>query len=173
LAGVLLLVAWFRPGARGIALILGVVALVSFGVSAWMTSESQPWAFYFSPLRAWEFAVGGLVSLVVAERWASAFRFSPVMGWTGIALIAVAYLSVSETDPFPASSRCCRSRARRCCCCQAPQECRRAGKLLSLPPFQWTGKLSYSLYLWHWPVIVYATILWPDLTLAAGLPAWR
>jgi len=166
----LLLVAWFRPGARGIALILGVVALVSFGVSAWMTSESQPWAFYFSPLRAWEFAVGGLVSLVVAERWASAFRFSPVMGWTGIALIAVAYLSVSETDPFPGfiallpvagTAMLLLSGARKSAVGPA--------SLLSLPPFQWTGKLSYSLYLWHWPVIVYATILWPDLTLAGRL----
>ncbi|AMS40003.1 acyltransferase family protein [Aminobacter aminovorans] len=166
----LLLVAWFRPGARGIALILGVVALVSFGVSAWMTSESQPWAFYFSPLRAWEFAVGGLVSLVVAERWASGFRFSPVMGWTGIALIAVAYLSVSETDPFPGfiallpvagTAMLLLSGARKSAVGPA--------SLLSLPPFQWTGKLSYSLYLWHWPVIVYATILWPDLTLAGRL----
>lgn len=166
----LLLVAWFRPGARGIALILGVVALVSFGVSAWMTSESQPWAFYFSPLRAWEFAVGGLVSLVVAERWASAFRFSPVMGWTGIALIAVAYLSVSETDPFPGfiallpvagTAMLLLSGAHKSAVGPAG--------LLSLPPFQWTGKLSYSLYLWHWPVIVYATILWPDLTLAGRL----
>ena len=166
----LLLVAWFRPGARGIALILGVVVLVSFGVSAWMTSESQPWAFYFSPLRAWEFAVGGLVSLVVAERWASGFRFSPVMGWTGIALIAVAYLSVSETDPFPGfiallpvagTAMLLLSGARKSAVGPA--------SLLSLPPFQWTGKLSYSLYLWHWPVIVYATILWPDLTLAGRL----
>ncbi|MBA8910877.1 MULTISPECIES: acyltransferase family protein [Aminobacter] len=166
----LLLVAWFRPGARGIALILGVVVLVSFGVSALMTSESQPWAFYFSPLRAWEFAVGGLVSLVVAERWASGFRFSPVMGWTGIALIAVAYLSVSETDPFPGfiallpvagTAMLLLSGARKSAVGPA--------SLLSLPPFQWTGKLSYSLYLWHWPVIVYATILWPDLTLAGRL----
>ncbi|WP_432286150.1 acyltransferase family protein [Aminobacter sp. BA135] len=166
----LLLVAWFRPGARSIALILGVIALVSFGVSAWMTSESQPWAFYFSPLRAWEFAVGGLVSLVVAERWASGFRFSPVMGWTGIALIVVAYLSVSETDPFPGfiallpvagTAMLLLSGARKSAVGPA--------SLLSLPPFQWTGKLSYSLYLWHWPVIVYATILWPDLTLAGRL----
>jgi len=166
----LLLVAWFRPGARGIALILGVVALVSFAASAWMTSVSQPWAFYFSPLRAWEFAVGGLVSLAVAERWASGFRFSPVLGWSGIGLIAVAYLSVSETNPFPGfiallpvlgTAMLLLSGAR-------PSPVGPAN-LLSLPPLQWIGKLSYSLYLWHWPIIVYATILWPDLTLGGRL----
>ena len=35
---------------------------------------------------------------------------------------------------------------------------------LALPPLQWIGKLSYSLYLWHWPVIVYAGMLAPELT---------
>jgi peptidoglycan/LPS O-acetylase OafA/YrhL len=166
----LLLAMRLRPGPRGIALILGVVAVVSFAASAWMTSVAQPWAFYFSPLRAWEFAVGGLVSLGVAERWASGFRFSPVMGWTGIALIATAYLSVSETDPFPGviallpvagTAMLLLSGAR--------QSAMAPAALLSLPPFQWTGKLSYSLYLWHWPVIVYATILWPDLALGGRL----
>ncbi|MBE1204591.1 acyltransferase family protein [Aminobacter carboxidus] len=166
----LLLAMRLRPGPRGIALILGLVAAVSFAVSAWVTSVAQPWAFYFSPLRAWEFAVGGLVSLGLAERWASGFRFSPAMGWTGIALIATAYLSVSETDPFPGfiallpvagTAMLLLSGAR--------QSAMGPARLLSLPPFQWTGKLSYSLYLWHWPVIVYATILWPDLTLTGRM----
>ncbi|ESZ38183.1 hypothetical protein X732_19670 [Mesorhizobium sp. L2C066B000] len=35
---------------------------------------------------------------------------------------------------------------------------------LALPPLQWVGKLSYSLYLWHWPVIVYATMVVPELS---------
>ncbi len=36
--------------------------------------------------------------------------------------------------------------------------------VLALPPLQWVGKLSYSLYLWHWPVIVYAAMLVPELS---------
>jgi len=166
----LLLVARFRPGERGVAVFLGVAAVASFAACAWMTTVSQPWAFYFSPLRAWEFAVGGLVSLTVAERWASGFRFAPVMGWAGLALIGATYLTVSEADPFPGflallpvigTAMLLLSGAR--------QSAAGPAALLSLAPFQWTGKLSYSLYLWHWPLIVYATILWPDLTLGGRL----
>ncbi|GAA4123533.1 acyltransferase family protein [Aminobacter aganoensis] len=166
----LLLVARFRPGERGVAVFLGVATVASFAACAWMTTVSQPWAFYFSPLRAWEFAVGGLVSLTVAERWASGFRFAPAMGWAGLALIVVTYLTVSEADPFPGflalmpvlgTAMLLLSGAR--------QSAAGPAALLSLAPFQWTGKLSYSLYLWHWPVIVFATILIPDLSLAGRL----
>lgn len=166
----LLLVARLRPGPRGMAIFLALIAALSFAASAWMTAVSQPWAFYFSPLRAWEFAVGGLASLALVERWAASFRLAPVMGWAGLALIGVAYLTVAETDPFPGviallpvagTAMLLLSGARRSAVAPAA--------LLALSPFQWVGKLSYSLYLWHWPVIVFATILVPDLSLAGRL----
>ena len=60
----LLLAAWLRPGKRMAILVIGVAGLVSFAVCAWLTTVAQPWAFYFSPLRAWEFAAGGLATMV-------------------------------------------------------------------------------------------------------------
>ncbi|RUU62393.1 acyltransferase, partial [Mesorhizobium sp. M7A.T.Ca.TU.009.01.1.2] len=57
-----------------------------------------------------------------------------------------------------------------------PQSNRRTGwqalgpaTALSLPPLQWIGTLSYSLYLWHWPVIVYAGMLAPELSVPQRL----
>lgn len=166
----LLLVVRFRPGEKGVAFFLALAALGSFVACVWLTAVSQPWAFYFSPLRAWEFALGGLVSLAVVERWAAGLRLAPALGWAGIALIGTAMLTVSEANPFPGflalmpvagTVMLLLSGARR-----------GAGgptALLSLPPFLWTGKLSYSLYLWHWPMIVYATILVPELSTGGRL----
>ncbi|RUX56514.1 acyltransferase, partial [Mesorhizobium sp. M7A.F.Ca.US.014.04.1.1] len=60
----LLLAAWLRPGRRTAAAMIGVVGLASFAACLWLTSAAPAWAFYFSPLRAWEFAAGGLATLV-------------------------------------------------------------------------------------------------------------
>lgn len=161
----LLFFAWLRPGPRGTAALMVIVGAVSFGLCAWFTEVAQPWAFYFSPFRAWEFAAGGLASLAVTQRWAENFRFAPALTWAGLVLIVIAYLTLTEDGAFPGFAALLPvagtvlvllGTARR-----SPLG---AAGLLGNAPFQWVGKVSYSLYLWHWPVIVYATILKPDLT---------
>lgn len=166
----LLLVARFRASERGIAAFLAIAALVSFAACVWMTSVSQPWAFYFSPLRAWEFAFGGLVSLAAVQRWAQAFRFAPALGWAGLAAIAAAYLGVAETDPFPGVIAAIPVAGTAALLVSGMRRSSASPfAVLALPPLQWIGKLSYSLYLWHWPVIVFATIMVPDLSLVGRL----
>lgn len=166
----LLLVVRLRPGERTMAWVLGALALTSFAASAWMTVVSQPWAFYFSPLRAWEFAVGGLVSLALCRHWAEGFRHAPAMGWAGLGLIGAAYLTVSEAEPFPGTLALLPVVGTAMLLLSGAQAgARSPAAWLSLPPLQWTGKLSYSLYLWHWPVIVFATILVPDLSVAGRI----
>ena len=73
----LLLFAWLRPGKRGLFLLMAAVAAASFAACAWLTEISQPWAFYFSPLRAWEFALGGLASMALLDDWAQRSRYAP------------------------------------------------------------------------------------------------
>ena len=90
-----------RLGRHGVFVAMAAVAAVSFALCAWLTEVSQPWAFYFSPLRAWEFAFGGLASMALLNNWAARSRYLPVIGWLGLALIAAAYLTVSDETPFP------------------------------------------------------------------------
>ncbi|TPM34292.1 acyltransferase family protein [Mesorhizobium sp. B2-3-5] len=212
----LLLAAWLRPGKHMAIAVIGAAGLASFAACLWLTSAAPAWAFYFSPLRAWEFAAGGLATLAPATLWRNRLeqfivsrkrRTAPalcpdaiadgkpfhafpgiarwlraVQGWLGLALIAAAYLALSEDLPFPGwyallpvagtvlvllsgageeddSETVSPARWQ----ALAP------ASLLSLPPLQWIGALSYSLYLWHWPVIVYAGMLVPDLTVAQRL----
>ncbi|MDX8483322.1 acyltransferase family protein [Mesorhizobium sp. VK24D] len=166
----LMLAAWLRPGKRTIVLAMGIAGLVSFAVCAWLTTVSQPWAFYFSPLRAWEFAAGGLASMAPAWLLQNRPRLGWALGLTGLAMIAFAYLTFSEDAPFPGFLALLPV-AGTVLLLLAGAAGARVGvnAALALPPLQWIGKLSYSLYLWHWPVIVYAGMLVDEFTLAQRL----
>lgn len=177
----LLLAAWLRPGRRMAVAVIGMAGLASFATCVWLTSLSPAWAFYFSPLRAWEFAAGGLATLVPAAFQGQRPRLHAAQGWLGLALITAAYLWLSEDLPFPgwyallpvagtvlvllggAGEQTEHTGG------PARWQAFGPGAMLSLPPLQWVGALSYSLYLWHWPVIVYAGMLVPDLSVPQRL----
>jgi len=184
----LMLAAWLRPGKRTIMLTIAIAGLVSFAACAWLTYVSQPWAFYFSPLRAWEFAAGGLCAMAPALPLAHRPRLRLALGLTGLAMIFFSYLTFSEDSPFPGFLALlpvagtvlllmAGAAGVRDGISSRSFERKNAGHFssncvdaaLALPPLQWIGKLSYSLYLWHWPVIVYAGMLTPQLTVAQRL----
>ncbi|RWO69894.1 MAG: acyltransferase [Mesorhizobium sp.] len=175
----LLLAAWLRPGRRTAAAVVGVAGLASFAACQWLTSAAPAWAFYFSPLRAWEFAAGGLATLVPIALLQHRIWLRAALGWFGLALIATAYLLLSEDLPFPGWYALLPVAGTVLVLLSGvggPQSNRRTGwqalgpaAALSLPPLQWIGTLSYSLYLWHWPVIVYAGMLAPELSVPQRL----
>jgi peptidoglycan/LPS O-acetylase OafA/YrhL len=161
----LILAAWLKPGKRAVILVIGLVGLVSFAVCAWLTTVAQPWAFYFSPLRAWEFAAGGLATLAPVTLWRQRPALSAAMAWLGLALVAIAYLTFSEDAPFPGFLALVPVAGTVLLLLAGAAGARNGlSAVLALPPLQWVGKLSYSLYLWHWPVIVYAGMLTAELT---------
>ena len=166
----LLLAAWLKPGRRTIMLAIGIPGLVSFAVCAWLTTVSQPWAFYFSPLRAWEFAAGGLAAMTPAGPMGKHPRLALACGLAGLAMIAFAYLTFSENAPFPGFLALVPVAGTVLLLTAGAAGARNSlSAFLALPPLQRVGKLSYSLYLWHWPVIVYAGMLVEELTLAERL----
>ncbi|UCI21888.1 acyltransferase [Mesorhizobium sp. B2-1-8] len=173
----LVFAAWLYPGRRMTVAVIGIVGLASFAACLWLTSLSPAWAFYFSPLRAWEFAAGGLATFAAPALWRHQSWLRAAQGWLGLALIALAYLALSEDLPFPGwyallpvagTVLVLLSGAGRQG--DAPAGTRwqalAPAAMLSLAPLQWVGTLSYSLYLWHWPIIVYAGMLEPDLGVA-------
>lgn len=167
----LVLAAWLRPGRRAAIVVIGVTGLVSFVACAWLTSVSPPWAFYFSPLRAWEFAAGGLATTVPANFLQHHPRLRAAQGWLGLALIVPAYLLLDEALPFPGLLALLPVVGTVLLLVGGAGERQTGGKLaagptavLSLQPMQWIGRLSYSLYLWHWPVIVYAGMVTAELS---------
>ncbi len=136
-----------------LALIIASVALVSLLAAAFMVSHAVSAAFYLLPFRAWELAAGGLLVFVnrVHLRW-----LNELLAALGIGLIAVAIWRFTSATPFPGLAALFPVGGAVLIIFAGPQTL--VSKVLALGPATWIGRLSYSLYLWHWPVIVFSKI---------------
>ena len=148
---------------------LAVIALASFVASVYWVETDQPVAFFMLHTRAWELAAGA--ALVFAKPIASR-ALGEGMGWIGLALIFYAAVQLTAETAFPGWNALypCVGAALLVWPKSATTS---AHRLLSLRPAVFIGLISYSLYLWHWPVLVffrhYANAAMPTLTEAIML----
>jgi peptidoglycan/LPS O-acetylase OafA/YrhL len=154
-------------------LALASVAALSLAVSLAWTRTQPPWAFFSLPSRAWELAAGGLVALS-ARRWSRLpWAAAAATGWAGLVLIVVACTRLGEHTPYPGTAALLPVLGTVLVVgggCAAPR--RGAGRGLSAPPMRALGRLSYSWYLWHWPILLLAPpLLGHSLGLAGRLAA--
>lgn len=135
---------------------IGVVLLGSLAYSAAVATE--PYGYFSTFTHAWEFASGGLLALFAASvaRWlARVPQFSSALAWVGYALIIWSVFAYSGATPFPGVAALVPV-AGTIAVIAAGTGPRRLGPdwLVARRPVQWTGDVSYSLYLWHWPPII-------------------
>jgi peptidoglycan/LPS O-acetylase OafA/YrhL len=132
-----------------IAAILVVIA-ASFAASVLVMPTDPKGAFFLPHLRAWELAVGALIAFMPAIRWRIV---SELMGVIGLALIAYSLIMLKAGDTFPGINAL--APVIGSALLVWPRTKSVTSWILSLPPMVFTGKISYSLYLWHWPVLVF------------------
>ncbi|GAA4841545.1 acyltransferase family protein [Kitasatospora terrestris] len=173
-APLVLLAAWLlrRRLRAGVAALALAVGLGSFALSLQWTSA----AYLATPTRAWQFAVGALVAAVP---WRELPRLlgEPV-AWLGATALGWAVLRYDSGTPYPGWAALLPTLGTAAVILAGPRAS--VGRLLALRAPRALGRLSYQLYLWHWPVLVFAeawyggTPGWPvkaALTAAAALPA--
>lgn len=156
---------WVRGGdsRRRLMLAMAGLAMVSFAGCVWMTSVLQPWAFFGSPLRAWEFALGGLAALVPAQaigRW----RISPVaLQLSGLLIVLACGLGFDHDTRFPGAIAAVPVLGTAIALLGFTASPASIGqRLLGSGLMQWIGQRSYSWYLWHWPVLILGRTLIDD-----------
>lgn len=139
-------------------LVMGLVTVGILGSLTWAVvhTASAPGVVYFStPARGWELAVGALLALG-HDRLAALGRASRLaLAWLGVGGIAMAAVTYGPGSAFPGWRALLPVLAT-----SAVVAAGTAGpsvvvtRVLGLAPIAWLGDLSFSLYLWHWPVLV-------------------
>lgn len=183
----LLVVAWWGAGKLKIASRIGlmvplsVVAVASFIASVVLTSAEPRSAYFVSTTRLWELAVGGGLAIAAPFIVRTPKPAAEGLGWMGLAGIAWAASQFGSQTPFPGYAALLPVTAT-----ALVLSAGMGGHDLSwrsLLGHRWfvaIGGLSYSLYLWHWPILVAAQAALGDLSTSVGLlfvlvsliPAW-
>jgi peptidoglycan/LPS O-acetylase OafA/YrhL len=154
---------------RPYLVILTLVATISFALSLVITLSGPAVAFFSLPTRAWQLAVGGLIALTAGHWQRLPAQAAAVAGWAGIGLILLGCVWFTPTTPFPGVAALVPTVGAALLIgagCATPAE--GCGRILGLPPMQAIGRISYSWYLWHWPILILAPAL---LGHPLGLPA--
>ncbi|NDW01732.1 acyltransferase family protein [Salipiger sp. PrR002] len=135
------------------ALPIAVLTLLSLCLSG-LTTEARPaMGYYLLPWRAWELGLGALVALLPLRSMGRVPR--EVMGLAGLVLIGAGVLGFDEATVFPGWAALMPVAGAAMIIAAGGKMNTICDRLLSVRPFVWTGLISYSLYLWHWPVIVF------------------
>jgi len=139
----------------GVVLCAAVIASLIYSI---VQTHSHPAAAYFSVLpRVWELAIGGLVAVCTVELRRLSAPIAAAMSWLGLGLILLAGFAFTASTVYPGWAVIIPAGgAALLIAGGAAVPAYGVETILRLRPIQWIGVISYSLYLWHWPILTIA-----------------
>jgi peptidoglycan/LPS O-acetylase OafA/YrhL len=142
-----------RLASKRRALFVGIAAVTaaSFAYSIWLTATSAPTAYFATTTRAWEFGIGALLVFAPPARSLVVGRLAVALGLAGI---VSSTLILSNRVPFPGATAAWPVLATAAVIWGGVAMGRRWEAVAGLKPVQFIGRVSYSTYLWHWPLII-------------------
>jgi peptidoglycan/LPS O-acetylase OafA/YrhL len=126
------------------------IGCVVGGSLAWSALHAGTWSHHSPVSRPWELGAGALLALAGNDRHRIPYRLAGGLSWLGLVLILASALVLRPGTPFPGITALVPVLG------AVLVLAGRGEGLLGLPPMQWLGRISYPLYLWHWPVLVVA-----------------
>jgi hypothetical protein len=134
--------------------VLGAMFAASLALSIGTTRDHQSFAFFLLPARIWEFAIGGMVGLAGSAFYARLRRWAEVLAVGGLALIIYSVVALDHSTPFPGWAAIFPVLGSALLIAgMTADEDGFVRRILSFKTMVFIGLLSYSWYLWHWPLL--------------------
>jgi len=151
----LLLIVLVRLGRRATLGVTLALVVVSLALAIWATPRMPSASFYLLPTRIWELGIGSLLALELAPGHAPRWAREAVAA-LGLAAIGLAVTLYDGATSFPGLAALPPVLGAAALIWAGGHGQTLAGRLLSWRPVVFIGLLSYSLYLWHWPIMAFA-----------------
>ena len=148
-----------NPALKIFLLSLAVFAS-SLTFANWLLARNQPWAFFSFPTRAWELILGALLASASQGVAKLPKEFAGAASASGLFLVL--YSGFTQSDPlkFPGNAALAPTiGAFLIILAGSSQTLTLPSRVIAAKPLQQLGKISYSLYLWHWPVLVIPQVI--------------
>lgn len=157
-----------RWGRQPTVLIIGTVVILSLGLAIWATPRMPAASFYLLPTRAWELGFGALVALGVRPRRMHRTA-RELLSFVALAAILVPMVLYDATTVFPGLAAVTPVLGATLLLLIGTTGPSLVHRLLSMRWMVLIGLISYSLYLWHWPVLAFFRVGMADPTLPPAL----
>ncbi|WP_324644137.1 acyltransferase family protein [Pseudarthrobacter sp. LT1] len=142
---------------RAAAAVLIVVCAASFAWAMWETANNPTWAYFSTFSRAWELGVGALIAVFSPSFRTISYTVRKIMSYAGLAGILVSLFVVSGESAFPAPWAALPVLATAAVIIAGTGDHSAAPGLLTNRISGYLGDISYSLYLWHFPAIIFVS----------------
>ncbi len=143
-----------RIGKRAIGIATAVLLVASLSYGIWLVGAAPTDAFYSTPGRGWQLMVGALLAVYPAQR-ALPDALANGLGIVGLALVCYSVFAFSELTAFPGAAATVPVLGTALMLYSGARNETWPARLLSTSPVRIIGLISYSMYLWHWPLLVF------------------
>lgn len=159
----------FKRSNTAVAVAVASVFVLSLVFSLYYTAMEPAMAYFVTPTRMWELAAGGLVAVVMSCVRPQKLPLRSLMSWLGLVGVVAGTFLIRPDMPFPGYLALVPVVSTALVILAATESRRSPYVLLSLRPAQFLGDISYSVYLWHWPMIVLVPYFSEQIGFSANL----
>ena len=161
---------WPRDARRATMRLVVAAGILSLLACLVVTDIKFQWAFYLAPTRVWEFCAG----MVIAARAPASLRLPhkwlAVLGALALVVLSLTSVLFSSHLRFPGGWAVIPVAAAASLLLVAESDSKTwPSRVLRWQPLRWLGDCSYSVYLWHWPLIVFASVMYPRKSVALSI----